>query len=100
MESKSDLFDKVLDVGWVAQVCGDKASLTTSSLDLLDDRCAASAVASSNDDLHAIAGEPQGDFFAEAGRRSGHECGQGLVVDGESGHGAALYGLACHPDFD
>ena len=53
-------------------------------LDLGDDGCAARCVASDDDDLQVVTGEPQGDLFAEAGRCASHECGQGLMV--ERGH--------------
>src|SRR5713101_3555710 len=61
----TDLLRQVCDVGWVAQVGGDKASLTAGRLDLFDDRCAARRVAADDDDLHGVMGEAQGDGFAE-----------------------------------
>jgi hypothetical protein len=81
----TDVLGKVFDVGWVAQVRGDKPSLPAGRLNLFDDRCATRRVATNDDDLHAVTSEPHGDFFAEAGSCSRHECGRGLVV--ERGHG-------------
>src|SRR5260221_9866316 len=81
----TDLLRKVLDVGWVTQVGGDKPSLTASRLNLFDDRCAALCVAADDDDLHAITGKAQGDFFAEPGGSARDESGQVLVI--ERGHG-------------
>jgi hypothetical protein len=47
---------------------------------LFDDRCAALCVAADDDDLHAVTGEAQGDFFAEAGGRAGDESGEETIL--------------------
>jgi hypothetical protein len=54
----ADLLGAVLDGGCVAQVDALKPASPSGRLDLFEDRCAASAVASDDDDVHAIAGEP------------------------------------------
>jgi len=77
----ADLLRKVFDIGRVAQIRGDEPSLTAGHLDLFDDRCAARGVASDNDDLQVVTGEPEGDLFAQACGCAGDECGQGLVVN-------------------
>ena len=73
------------DLGRLAQVRGDKASFATSRRDFLDDCCATRCIAADGDDVHAVTGEAEGDFFAEPGGCSRDECSKWLLV--ERGHG-------------
>jgi hypothetical protein len=84
------LFGETLDIGWVGQVGRDESRLPAGCFDLLDDGGAARGVASDDDHLHAVAGEPHGDRLTQPGGRSGHQGGQGLGADGGIRHGVLL----------